>query len=174
MIEKIQKQLLKERKDFKLDIKELKSNYGEIAMSRHLSQYLEEKGVARNQDDAWKNYVFPNREKLKVDCREALETIKMANGFAVVVHPGSPDFSFSRYGLSAAEEFKIFDELKKLNLAGIEVYYPLHTIKQTRQYLAMTKQLNILITRDSDYHSEKMSQNILKFRVFKSKFIYTI
>jgi predicted metal-dependent phosphoesterase TrpH len=42
--------------------------------------------------------------------------------------------------------------LKADGLDGVEVHYSTHTPRQTREYLALAKQLDLLVTGGSDFH----------------------
>ncbi|MGW8194448.1 MAG: hypothetical protein ACWGOX_09310, partial [Desulforhopalus sp.] len=78
---------------------------------------------------------------------EAIDILKSAGGLAVLAHPPTP----GHYGGPIGDNL---EDLVKMGLDGIEVYYPTHSKKFRKQLMAFAKQRNLLITGGSDYHGD--------------------
>ena len=44
------------------------------------------------------------------------------------------------------------NQLVKMGLRGIEVYYPGHSVQETRQLVLLAEELELLMTGGSDFH----------------------
>ncbi|MCL5996994.1 MAG: PHP domain-containing protein [Chloroflexi bacterium] len=73
---------------------------------------------------------------------QAVELIHRARGVAVLAHPG----------LYAGNLSRLIEDMLAHGLDGIEVFYPLHSVEQTSQYLALAQRRGLLITGGSDFH----------------------
>lgn len=111
----------------------------------HVYKALEEKyGITRQ--DAFDKYIGDNQlayvpmEELTL--KEAIDVLHKNNAIAVLAHPIN------------IKKSKI-EDLIKLGIDGIEVYYPTHSLEDENYYLSLAKKHNLLITGGSDFHSEK-------------------
>ncbi|MCA1957805.1 MAG: PHP domain-containing protein [Nitrospira sp.] len=115
----------------------------------HIARVLIEKRVVASAQEAFDLWLAEGRpayvpRELPAPA-EAIRWIKDAKGLAVLAHPTwikTPDGTLS----------DLARRLKADGLAGIEVYYSTHTARQTREYLALAKQLDLLVTGGSDFH----------------------
>jgi hypothetical protein len=71
---------------------------------------------------------------------EAVQVIRKAGGVPVLAHPG------------LAQRDEMIPELVEAGLAGIETYYPEHSVKQIDAYRATCARLHLVATGGSDYH----------------------
>ena len=71
---------------------------------------------------------------------EAVRVIRRAGGVPVLAHPG----------LAARDE--MIPELVAAGLAGIETYYPEHSVAQINTYRALCRRYGLVATGGSDYH----------------------
>jgi len=86
---------------------------------------------------------------------EALKLIKKADGIAIMAHPLTPERSNFPKEKTKKIITQLIKKLKDKGLAGVEVFYPLHTKKQEKTLLNLAKKNNLLITGGSDWHGEK-------------------
>ncbi|CUQ66972.1 PHP domain-containing protein [Candidatus Nitrospira inopinata] len=115
----------------------------------HIARVLIDKRVVASAQEAFDLWLAEGRpayvaRELPAPA-EAIRWIKDAKGLAVLAHPTwikTPDGTLS----------DLARRLKADGLAGIEVYYSTHTARQTREYLALAKQLDLLVTGGSDFH----------------------
>lgn len=111
----------------------------------HVYKALEEKyGITRQ--DAFDKYIGDNQlayvpmEELTL--KEAIDVLHKNNAIAVLAHPIN------------IKKTKV-EDLIKLGIDGIEVYYPTHSLEDKNYYLSLVEKYNLLITGGSDFHSEK-------------------
>ncbi|MCP9438834.1 MAG: PHP domain-containing protein [Nitrospira sp.] len=115
----------------------------------HIARVLIEKHVVTSAQEAFDLWLAEGRpayvpRELPTPA-EAIRWINDAKGLAVLAHPTwikTPESTLS----------DLVRQLKIDGLAGIEVYYSTHTARQTREYLALAKQLDLLVTGGSDFH----------------------
>ncbi len=74
--------------------------------------------------------------------KSAIEIILTAGGFPVVAHP------------KLIGDDSQIKKLISYGLQGIEAYYPIHTEKETKKYLNLAKDNNLLVTGGSDWHGD--------------------
>jgi hypothetical protein len=73
---------------------------------------------------------------------QAVETIKAADGIAVVAHP--------YWDISDPRE--VDDLIRSLGADGVETFYPTHSEAQTKHLLELCDELSLVPTASSDYH----------------------
>jgi predicted metal-dependent phosphoesterase TrpH len=76
---------------------------------------------------------------------EAMQWIREAKGLPVLAHP-------TWVKTTDGTLTDLVRQLKADGLDGVEVHYSTHTPRQTREYLALAKQLDLLVTGGSDFH----------------------
>jgi 3',5'-nucleoside bisphosphate phosphatase len=116
----------------------------------HIAQALYRSGQVRSLQEAFDKYLgnhgqaYVNKFRFPPD--EAIAMIREARGVPVLAHPFT-------LGLAAADTLRPrLLELKRLGLAGLECYYPEHSPGQQAMYLALARELGLLITGGSDFH----------------------
>jgi predicted metal-dependent phosphoesterase TrpH len=115
----------------------------------HIARVLMEKGVVASAKEAFDLWLADGRpayvpRELPTPS-EAMQWIREAKGLPVLAHPT----------WVKTTEGTLTDLLRRLKidgLDGVEVHYSTHTPRQTRQYLALAKQLDLLVTGGSDFH----------------------
>jgi predicted metal-dependent phosphoesterase TrpH len=107
-------------------------------------------GVVTSIDEAFDRLLGTGKpayvDKYRIECRRAIELIRVAGGLPVLAHPGL---------LSLADDRQldlVVDELVSMGLKGLEVYYPGHTPEQTRRLLDLARLRELLVTGGSDFH----------------------
>jgi len=116
----------------------------------HIARALLEHGYVRNIQEAFDRYLGNGApahvSKFRFPQDEAIAMIREAQGIPVLAHP----FTLSLGSAFALK--KQLEDLKKLGLAGLEVYYSEHTPEQEALYLKLARDLDLLITGGSDFH----------------------
>ncbi|MCP9451269.1 MAG: PHP domain-containing protein [Nitrospira sp.] len=129
---------------------EVRSLAGTDAVGRpHIARVLVEKGVVASAQEAFDLWLAEGRpayvpRELPTPA-EAIRWIREAKGLPVLAHP-------TWIKLAERSLADLIRQLKADGLAGIEVHYSTHTAKQTQEYLALAKQLDLLVTGGSDFH----------------------
>lgn len=119
----------------------------------HFAMVMLRHGYVSTRKEAFDRYLdtpeFQEIEKgTKPGARECVERIKAAGGKVSLAHP---------YQIVLNEETleELVKRLKGYGLDAIECYYPIHTPKQTAEYLSIAKKYGLHITGGSDFHGEK-------------------
>ncbi len=116
----------------------------------HIARALLEHGYVRDIQEAFDRYLRnggpAHVSKFRFPQDEAINMIREAQGIPVLAHPFTLSLG-SAYALKNQMQ-----DLKKLGLAGLEVYYPEHTPEQEARYLKLARELDLLITGGSDFH----------------------
>jgi len=132
-------------------LEDVKSAAGAGQIGRpHIAQCLMKQGVVTSIDEAFDRLLGTGKpayvDKYRIECRRAIELIRVAGGLPVLAHPGL---------LSLADDRQldlVVDELVSMGLKGLEVYYPGHTPEQTRRLLDLARLRELLVTGGSDFH----------------------
>jgi hypothetical protein len=132
-------------------MEEVKAVAGSGQIGRpHIAKLLISKGAADTIEDAFDRYLGTGKaayvDKYRIDCARAIKRIESAGGIAVLAHPGLLELDSDR------QLEDILTELKQMGLAGIEVYYPEHSERQTRRFMHLAQHFELLMTGGSDYH----------------------
>ena len=116
----------------------------------HIAMVLVEKGFVNSTQDAFAQYLgsdapgFVDKERLTP--REAIGAILDSGGAAVLAHPVQLQCR------NSAQLKRLLRDLVDVGLTGIECYHSQHTPEQTRMFLDLGLEMNLLITGGSDYH----------------------
>ncbi|MBH0177366.1 MAG: PHP domain-containing protein [Nitrospira sp.] len=115
----------------------------------HIARVLMEKGVVASAKEAFDLWLADGRpayvpRELPTPS-DAMQWIREAKGLPVLAHP---TWVKTRDGTLT----DLVRQLKTDGLDGVEVHYSTHTPRQTREYLALAKQLDLLVTGGSDFH----------------------
>ena len=85
-------------------------------------------------------------DKDRIECEQAISIIRAAGGVPVLAHPALLNIENDQK-LDA-----LLQNLVKIGLAGIEVYYPGHSPQQIRQYTELAENYGLLMTGGTDFH----------------------
>jgi predicted metal-dependent phosphoesterase TrpH len=124
---------------------------GELIARPHVARVLINNKYANSIREAFDKYIgrdapgYVPRYKFLPD--EAIELIKNAGGIAVLAHPGL----IKHHGKVT--------EIINSGIEGLEVFYPEHSPKQTRELLGLAQCHHLLITGGSDYHGPGSSES---------------
>lgn len=129
---------------------EAKSAVGQTGRP-HIAQVLVEKKIARSMEDAFARFLKRGAvgyvPRLVLDAGRAIALIRGAGGIAVLAHPGTIDSSLRTIP-------EIVEQLAAAGLGGIEVYYPVHSVRNQKQLSALASRYGLVITGGSDYHGD--------------------
>lgn len=110
----------------------------------HVARVLVQKGIVNSVSQAFDRYIGKGKiafvPRVKYDPLNAVDLIRQAGGVAVLAHPG----------LANIDDY--IPELITGGLQGIEVYHPQHDWQDTRRYLRLASDYDLLATGGSDYH----------------------
>jgi predicted metal-dependent phosphoesterase TrpH len=118
----------------------------------HIAQALYQGGYVQSLQEAFDIYLGNDGlayvSKFRFSPEEAIAMIRDANGIAVLAHPFT-------LGLHTSDTLRQpLKELMDLGLAGVECYYPEHSLDQEALYLSLARNLGLLITGGSDFHGD--------------------
>jgi predicted metal-dependent phosphoesterase TrpH len=129
---------------------EVRALAGTDAVGRpHIARVLMEKAVVANAKEAFDRFLANGKPAYVArelpGPTEAIQWIKQAGGLAVLAHP-------TWVKTTEGTLTDLVRQLKAAGLDGVEVHYSTHTPRQTREYLSLAKQINLLVTGGSDFH----------------------
>lgn len=124
---------------------------GDLIGRPHIAQAMSEKGYVFSIKEAFEKYIGKGRPayvpRYKFLPQEAIQLIRSAGGIPVLAHPG------------LLRNNDLLHEVINMGVAGLEVYYPEHTLQQVDEYLRLTQNLNLLVTGGSDFHGIGSDEN---------------
>lgn len=110
----------------------------------HVAKALVRLGVVDSVNAAFHEALVPGKPgyvpQLYTTPEHAIEQIAAAGGISVLAHPGR------------LKNRAIIDELVGHGLRGLEVFYPLHSPEDTREFRATAKRHNLVMTGGMDFH----------------------
>ena len=139
------------RLGFRISLEEVNQEVGEGQLGRpHIAYAMVKKGFAASINEAFDKYLGTARpayvDKDRIECEQAINTIRAAGGVPVLAHPALLNIENDQK-LNA-----LLQNLIKIGLAGIEVYYPGHSPQQIRQYTELAGKYGLLMTGGTDFH----------------------
>jgi predicted metal-dependent phosphoesterase TrpH len=110
----------------------------------HVAKALVRLGVVDSVNAAFSEALVPGKPgyvpQLYTTPEHAIEQIAAAGGIPVLAHPGR------------LKDRHLIDELVEHGLRGLEVYYPLHTDDDTREFRETAKNHGLVMTAGMDFH----------------------
>ena len=139
-----------------LDFERVKEVSGGGAIGRpHIAQVMVEKGYVRYPRDAFDKYLGRGGaayvERSKMTPRQAIGLILTYGGVPVMAHPTYSSAKSGREGLKDVEGILL--DLKRVGLAGVEVYYGDYTPEQVAGLRETADGLGLIPCGGSDYHA---------------------
>lgn len=126
---------------------------GGAAGRPHLAQALVKRGYAVDEQEAFVQYLRPNRpgyvRKREMSPEEAIRLVLDIGGLPVYAHPG-----VSRLDERLAE-------FKDAGLAGIEVWHPKHNGADVQHYMRLALKRGLLPSGGSDFHGAGRTESTL-------------
>jgi predicted metal-dependent phosphoesterase TrpH len=140
---------------FQISLEEVKHKSADGQLGRpHIAHAMMKKGYVASIDEAFDRYLGAGKpayvDKYRIECEQAVKIILDAGGVPVLAHPAHLNIK------NEQELAALLQKLKRIGLAGIEVYYPGHSPRQIGQYKAMAKKYGLLMTGGTDFHGSIM------------------
>ncbi len=135
---------------FKITWQDVLGCAGEDVVGRpHFARALIEKGYFKKKDDVFDRLLGKGKpayvDRFRLNAEESIAMIRSAGGVAVLAHPLT--VGLHRKGMRV-----LLTDLVAKGLQGIEAYYPEHDASQTRNWLTLATEFNLLVTGGSDFH----------------------
>ncbi len=136
---------------FQISLEEINQEVAEGQLGRpHIAYAMLKKGFVESIDEAFDRYLAAGKpayvDKYRIECEQAVNIIREAGGVPVLAHPAILNIENDQK-LDA-----LLQNLIKIGLAGIEVYYPGHSPRQISQYRELAGKYGLLMTGGSDFH----------------------
>lgn len=133
-----------------VDLQEIQELAGEASIGRpHIARVLLQKGVVESIDQAFREYIGPGGAayipKDKLEPEKAIRILKQEGATVILAHPYSLE-------LDTPELRELLSRLKEQGLDGMEALYTDHTPEQTRTYLQLCQEYDLLVSGGSDFH----------------------
>ena len=139
------------RLGYPLSLEEVRREVGQGQIGRpHIARAMKAKGFVKSIDEAFDSFLGNDApayvDKYRIECADAVQTIRAAGGISVLAHPGLLNIS------SENELNHLVGSLKELGIQGIEVHYPEHTPQQIKKYAELAERYELLMTGGTDFH----------------------
>jgi predicted metal-dependent phosphoesterase TrpH len=136
---------------FRISLEEVNQEVEKGQLGRpHIAYAMVKKGFVASINEAFDKYLGTARpayvDKDRIECEQAINLIRAAGGVPVLAHPALLNIENDQK-LDA-----LLQNLIKIGLAGIEVYYPGHSPQQIQQYTELAGKYGLLITGGTDFH----------------------
>lgn len=143
---------------FEITLEELKMVSGGKTIGKpHFAKVFLSKGYIKTKSEMFDNYFnkppLSNFKKASYTPQEVIKMIKEANGIAILAHPQS-------LKLNDDELKEKIKELKSYGLSGLECYHSDQTKEEMDKFIKIAKQLNLVVTKGTDYHGPNVKPNI--------------
>lgn len=143
--------LLKEIYDIDIDYDEVKKLAKDVVGRPHLARYISKK-YNMPIDEVFDKYLSQESKAYlpatTTSTEEAIELLHRNNAIAVWAHP-------------VLNKGKVNEEeIIKLNIDGIEGFYPENTEEDTKHYRNLAEKYNLLFTGGSDFHDDTTHSDI--------------
>lgn len=128
----------------------VRESHGSSPGRPHLANLMYESGYVKTRQEAFDKYLRKGAcayvPKVKLEAEDAIRLISNAGGIAGIAHPHS---------LNIDDPEKLHNVIKsfvQMGLGAIEAYYPQHTDKQTRLFLKIAEEFDLVVTGGTDFH----------------------
>lgn len=116
---------------------------------KHMAMGMVRAGYVPDLNTAFRRYLDHGRpcyvKRRKFCSGELIDAVRASGGQAVLAHPG-------RIGLRLDDIAHLAARLRDEGLAGIEAFYPLHSLVEADAYRANAQELGLVSTYGSDWH----------------------
>ena len=130
----------------------------ELISRTHFARFLVEQGVCKDTPEVFRRFLTEGKPGYVphrwASLGDAVRWITQGGGVAVVAHP-------ARYKFSATEEYALFTEFKAHGGQGVEVVTGSHTPAEYVKYADLARELDLVASRGSDFHSPTESHTDL-------------
>ena len=121
----------------------------------HFARYLVEASICKDTYDVFRHYLVEGKPgyvpQRWATLHDAVRWITEAQGVAVIAHP-------ARYGFTDMEEYAFFSSFKAYGGQGVEAVTGSHSPHEFKRYAALAQELDLALSRGSDFHSPAESK----------------
>jgi len=145
------------------DLKKIRDSVDGAFGRPHIANYLIEKGVASNKQEAFDRYLVRcDVPKYPLSLAEASRLIRNAGGILVHAHPNDPnETSLVKITPDLEKQTKIIEEYMLQYIDGVECWHLRHDARTTAHYIEFARKHNLLITGGSDCHQKPIIMGTL-------------
>lgn len=126
-------------------------NPDSVITRANIARFLYQHGQIKSVQEAFDKYIGDGCKcyvgRFKVTPMEAVELIHEAGGIAILAHP-------LLYRMSMVSLQRLIDDLKRVELDGIEAIYSTYTTGEEQLVKKLATENNLLISGGSDFHGE--------------------
>jgi len=116
----------------------------------HIAYAMIKKGFVESMDEAFDKFLGAGKpayvDKDRIGCEEAVKMIRGAGGVPVLAHPALLNID------DDCQLDELIQNLIKIGMRGIEVYYPEHSPEQIQRYTELADKYDLLMTGGTDFH----------------------
>ena len=140
----------------KNDLTEIQNSADGVLGRPHIADYLVQKKVARNRQEAFDKYLVKcNVPKYPLYLKEASSLLRNAGGIVVLAHPNDPyGTSLVKLTKSLQEQTGIIEDSMLTYIDGIECWHSRNNAETTDHYVAFAKKHGLIMTGGSDCHQK--------------------
>jgi len=136
---------------FKISLDDVHQTVEQGQLARpHIAKAMVKKGFVESIDEAFDLFLGAGKpayiDKDRIGCEEALKMIREAGGVPVLAHPGLLNID------DECQLDELIQNLIKIGMRGIEVYYPEHSPEQIRRYTELAEKYGLLMSGGTDFH----------------------
>jgi predicted metal-dependent phosphoesterase TrpH len=117
----------------------------------HIADYLVEKGIAADRQDAFDRFLSKGRryyaEHAGAKLADAVRAIRASGGRAVIAHPLSLHVSWSKFE-------RLLRYFRKAGIEGLEAWHPGARAAECARFEALAGKAGLFVTAGSDFHGE--------------------
>jgi predicted metal-dependent phosphoesterase TrpH len=116
----------------------------------HIAHAMFKMGFVESMDEAFDKFLGAGKpayvDKDRIGCEEAIKIIRGAGGVPVLAHPALLNID------DDCRLDELIQNLIKIGMRGIEVYYPEHSSEQIQHYTELADKYHLLMTGGTDFH----------------------
>ena len=145
------------------DFRNIQDNVDGVFGRPHIANYLVEKGIVENKQEAFDNYLARcNVPKYPLSLAEASKLIRNAGGILVHAHPNDPHgTSLVSISHDLDEQTKIIEKYMLEYIDGIECWHSRNDARTTAHYVEFTRRHGLTMTGGSDCHQKPILMGTL-------------
>jgi len=145
------------------DLKNIQARVDGAFGRPHIANYLIEKGIVRNQQEAFDRYLVKcDVPKYPLSLAEASRLVRNAGGILIHAHPNDPNgTSLVSITPELDEQARIIEECMLEYIDGIECWHSRNDAKTTAYYIAFTRKHGLVMTGGSDCHQKPILMGTL-------------
>jgi len=143
---------------FDISLEEVREVSGGKTIGKpHFAKVFLNKNYIKTKEEMFDKYFnkppLSELKKTTYTAQEIIGMIKKANGIAILAHP-------QNLKLDDKELVEKIKELKEYGLDGMECYHSEQTKEEMIKFEKIAKELNLIITKGTDYHGPIVKSNI--------------